>query len=191
MCHGSDLSQSGHLYARTRLHMKQECTLRRRRRRRKKKKKNSSPYFQQLIPSPNMWHFNQTPWEIIGLCGRNEEFFHSGHMHGVHRNACLTYLFIASNSLVVWAGRHKDISKHKPRPAKSWVVRLISKRRQCSAEARDPILVITLPPPSPPRDSRRSLNISFSVLVSLLRLGAFRYSGRVLTGRSAKLWQRC
>lgn len=35
-------------------------------------------------------------------------------------------------------------------------MRLISKRRQCSAEARDPILVITLPPPSPPRDSRRS-----------------------------------
>lgn len=89
------------------------------------------------------------PWEIIGLYSRNKEFFHSGHMHAVHRNACLTYLFIASNSLVVWAGRHKDISKHKPRPAKSWVVRLISKRRQCSAEAKDPILVITLPPPSP------------------------------------------
>lgn len=78
-------------------------------------------------------------------------------MHGVHRNACLMYLFIASNSPVVWEGRHKDISKHKPKPAKSWVVRLISKRWQCSTEAKDPILVITLPPPpSPPRDSRRS-----------------------------------
>lgn len=119
--------------------------------------KKHSLYFQQHILLPNMWHFNQAPWEIIGPYSRNKEFFHRGHMLGVHRNACLTYLFIASNSLVVWAGRHKDISKHKPRPAKSWVVRLISKRRQCGAEAKDPILVITLPlPPSPPRDSRRS-----------------------------------
>lgn len=61
-------------------------------------------------------------------CTAEIKFFHSSHIHGVHRNACLTYLFIASNSLVVWTGRHKDISKHKPRPAKSWVVRLISKR---------------------------------------------------------------
>ena len=97
------------------------------------------------------------PEKSLDCTVKNEEFFHSGHMRGVHRNACLTYLFIASNSFVVWAERHKDISKHKPRPAKSWVVRLISKRRQSSTEAKDPILVITLPPPRfPPRDSRRS-----------------------------------
>lgn len=117
-------------------------------------------------------------------------------MHGIHRNACLTYLFIASNSLVVWAGRHKDISKHKPSPAKSWVVRLISKRRQCSAEAKDPILVITLPPSTPPLPETPdthavsgSLNISFSEPMSLLRLSAFLYSGCVLTGRLEELWQ--
>lgn len=34
-----------------------------------------------------------------------------------------------------------------------------------------------------------SLNISFSELVSLLRLSAFLYGGCVLTGQSAKLWQ--
>lgn len=140
MCHGS-----GHLYAEKKLHMKQECML----------KKHS--YSLQHISSPNMWHFNQAPWEIMGLCCINKKFFHSGHMYGVHRNACLTYLFIPSNILVAGAERHKDISKHKPRPAKSWVVRLISKRQQCRAEAKDPILVITLPAsPSPPRDSRRS-----------------------------------
>lgn len=56
--------------------------------------------------------------------------------HHAHRNACLTYLFIAIYSLVVWAGRHEDISKHKAGPAKSWVVWLISKRLgvQCRSQ---------------------------------------------------------
>lgn len=114
-------------------------------------KKTQSVYFHQDILLPDMWHFNQAPWESIRLYSRNKKVFQSGHMHGVHENACLTCLFIARNSPLVWAGRHKDISKHKLRPAKSWVARLISKRRQCSAEAKDPILVITLPPaPTPP-----------------------------------------
>lgn len=178
MCHGS-----GHLYAEKKLHMKQECML----------KKHS--YSLQHISSPNMWHFNQAPWEIMGLCCINKTFFHSGHMHGVHRNACLTYLFIPSNILVAGAERHKDISKHKPRPAKSWVVRLISKRRQCRAEAKDPILVITLPAPPLPFQRLQTLMLCqalwtsvFSELTSLLRLSAFRYGGCVLTGQPAKLW---
>ncbi len=136
--------------------MKEECTL-----------KKHRPYFRQHISLPDMWHFNQAPWDIIGLYCRNKEFFHSGHMHGVHRNACLTYLFIASNSLVVWAGRHKDISKHKPRPAKSWVARLISKRRQCSAEAKDPILVITLPPPLLPSQRLQTLMLCQALWTSV------------------------
>lgn len=41
------------------------------------------------------------PEKLLERAAENEEFFHSGHMRGVHRNACLTYLFIASNSLVV------------------------------------------------------------------------------------------
>lgn len=52
------------------------------------------------------------------------------------------------------------------------------------------------PPPSPPLPETPdahavsgSLNISFSELVSLLHLGAFRYGGCVLTGQSANLWQ--
>lgn len=140
-----------------------------------------------------MWHFNQALWVIVGLYSRNKEFFHRGHRHRVHRNACLTYLFIAVYSLVVWAGRHEDISKHKLRPAKSWVVRLISKRRQCSAEAKDPILVITLPPSRPPPKTpdahavSGSLNIGSWELVSLLCLTAFLYAGCVLTDQSATL----
>lgn len=98
------------------------------------------------------------PEKVLDCTAEIKKVFQSGHMHGVHENACLTCLFIARNSPLVWAGRHKDISKHKLRPAKSWVARLISKRRQCSAEAKDPILVITLPPaptsPSPPKDSQ-------------------------------------
>lgn len=122
------------------------------------KRPTENVYFHQDILLPDMWHFNQAPWESIRLYSRNKKVFQSGHMHGVHENACLTCLFIARNSPLVWAGRHKDISKHKLRPAKSWVARLISKRRQYSAEAKDPILVITLPPaptsPSPPKDSQ-------------------------------------
>lgn len=145
------------------------------------------------ISSPNMQHFNQAPWEMMRLYCINKKFFvlffpHSGHMHGVHRNACLTYLFIPSNIPVAKAQRHKDISKHKPRPAKSWVVRLISKRQQCRAEAKDPILVITLPLPPLPLQRLQTLMLCqalwtsvFSELKSVLHLRAFCYSGCVLT----------
>lgn len=120
------------------------------------------------------------------------EIFHSGCMHDIHRNACLTYLFIPGNIPVARADRNKDISKHKPRPAKSWVVRLISKRQQCRAEAKYPILVI-IPPVAPPLNETPdthavsgSLNISSLAAHTLL---VFFYGDVVLIGQSTKLWQ--
>ncbi len=142
-----------------------------------------SGYFRQHVSLPNMWHFNQEAREIIGLYSRNKKFFHSGHMHGVHRNACLTYLFIASNSLVVWAGRHKDISKHKPRPAKSWVVRLISKTRQCRSQ-RPNSGNHTATPSSPPGDSRRSRCVR-------LFEHQFLWARVLVTSQCLSLWWLC
>lgn len=117
-------------------------------------------------------------------------------MHDIHRNACLTYLFIPSNIPVAGADRHKDISKHKPRPAKSWVVRLISKRQQCRAEAKYPILVI-IPPVAPPLNETPdthavsgSLNIaSLEAHTLLVSHSIFLWRRFVLIGQSTKFWQ--
>lgn len=119
-------------------------------------------------------------------------------MHDIHRNACLAYLFIPCNIPVAGADRDKDISKHKPRPAKSWVVRLISKRQQCRAEAKDPILVI-IPPVAPPLNETPdthavsgSLNITSLEAHALLASQSiffFFYGGCVLIGKSTKSWQ--
>lgn len=116
--------------------MKQECLVR----------KYQSVFVKNQLWLPDMSQINQEPSSCY--TGREQLWC-----------ACISNLFIASqsNSLVFWVWYTRTGLNAKQGLAKSWVVRLISKRRHCSAEAKDPILVITrLPTPHPARDSRRS-----------------------------------